>query len=345
MKKVYIILLNYNGWEDSIECIESLYQLNYESFRIVLVDNASPNKSMEKLDAWAKGNLEGSEPKMPEMKHLSFPTQSKPLEFKRIDEKEVDQKLNVVPPLTLIQAAENNGFSSGNNLGIRFAQAQKDADFFWLLNNDTVVEPNSLSELVSHYQRKEKDGLGILGGKVRYYFKPDTLQCAAGGYYNKWLAYSKQIGNQELDKNQYSEDLNPDLIIGACMFVSKGFMSKVGLLSEDYFLYYEEQDWAERGRRLGYSLGYCPEATIYHKEGQSIGGTQLDLKGISALSDFYYARNKIIFTRKFHSALCLITVYLSFVLIFINRIRRGRAERIPMLFKILLNPDKRFENS
>ena len=196
--------------------------------------------------------------------------------------------------------------------------------------------------LVKRY--RQQGDIGILGAKVKYYFEPEMLQCAGGATYNKWLAYSKQVGNQELDKGQHDhQDIELDLIIGACMLVDINFINKVGLLSEEYFLYYEEQDWAERSKQNGLTLGYEPDAVIYHKEGQSIGASQLDLRSISKLSDFYYARNKIILTKKYFSFLCQITVYLSFILIAINRIIRGQSDRITMLIRILRNPNKGFE--
>lgn len=342
--KVYIILLNYKGWKDTLECIESLYKLNYPNYQIIVVDNDSPNNSVQKIQDWAKGEyllqLEEDHP----LKHLSTPAIKKPIAYTLLQQHSDFEKH--YPGLIIIQANKNNGFASGNNVGIQYALAQKDAGYIWILNNDTVVKADSLSHLVSTYEKRQKEKLGILGAKVKYYYKPDTLQCAGGASYNKYLAYSKQIGNQEVDRGQYDQNLiQPDLIIGACMFVSRSFVEDVGMLSEDYFLYYEEQDWAERARRKNYQLAYEAKAVVYHKEGRSIGGTQLDIKGISKLSDFYYARNKIIFTRKFYGFFCVITVYLSFILIIVNRIRRGQADRIPMLLKILLNPKARFENS
>ena len=341
MPKVYIILVNYNGWADSIECVESLFKLNYKNVEIVLVDNASPNNSVQQIKAWAKGDLEHV-PKRKELAQLSLPVRPKPLTVQYVNASGELFNNELSYDFTLIEADENKGFSNGNNLGIRYAMNKGDADYFWILNNDTVVEPDSLSSLIERY--KSEENLGILGAKVKYYFQPNMIQCAGGGTYNKWLAYSKQVGNQQIDKGQFdNKNIQLDLIIGASMFVDINFIEKVGELSEDYFLYYEEQDWVERSKKLGFHLGYEPGAIVYHKEGQSIGASQLDLKGISRLSDFYYARNKIILTKKYFSLFCLLTVKLSFVLIAINRLRRGQADRIPMLIKILMNPSKHFE--
>ena len=342
MSKVYIILVNYNGWEDTVECMESLFKLEYDNFEIVLVDNASPNSSVSKIISWSKGEILVF-PKSDKLANLSQPAKQKPLIINQIKSSEETTLSSTPFDFTLIEALENKGFSSGNNIGIKYALRQKDADFFWILNNYTVVLPNSLALLVKRY--RQDHNIGILGEKVKYYFEPEMLQCAGGATYNKWLAYSKQVGNQEVDKGQFdNSDVKLDLIIGACMLVDFNFITNIGLLSEEYFLYYEEQDWAERSKLNGLELGYEHNAVIYHKEGQSIVASQLDLRGISKLSDFYYARNKIILTKKYFSYLCRITVYLSFILIAINRIRRGQSDRIRMLLGILKNPNKGFEN-
>jgi GT2 family glycosyltransferase len=56
--KVSIIILNWNGWKDTIECLESLYQINYNNYEVILVDNDSKDESIEKIKEWAKGNIE-----------------------------------------------------------------------------------------------------------------------------------------------------------------------------------------------------------------------------------------------------------------------------------------------
>ncbi|MCS6821873.1 MAG: glycosyltransferase family 2 protein [Microscillaceae bacterium] len=352
LPKVYIILLNYKLWKDTIECLESLFRLEYPNFQVVVVDNPTNphNNSLANIQQWARGELVIDFSNSP-LQHLVCPPVSKPIEVMTIQEKEVDilPKFNEntkKPQLILIQAQENRGFAVGNNIAIRYCLQQNDFDYIWILNNDTVVEKEALTHLVATYEANKHTKLGILGGKVRYYHFPDTLQCAAGATYNKWLAYGKQIGTGQKDKGQFDNtNFRFDLVIGACMFVSKHFIEKVGLLGEDYFLYFEEQDWAERAKRAGFRLGYTHKAVIYHKEGSTVGGNQLNIKAISKLSDFYYARSKILFTRKFHQGLCLFTVYLSFGIVLFNRLIRGQYDRIRMILGVMLNPKKMYENS
>lgn len=348
--KVYIILLNYKIWKDTIECLESLYKLDYPNYQVIVVDNPTKpaNDSLVHIRQWAEGSLSVDfSPNA--LSHLSNPSIQKPISFQYFTQQDIEEKKahgNGSSNLILIQAQENKGFAKGNNIALDYCMQQADFEYVWILNNDTVVEKDSLKALVEYYEVHKSTGLGILGGKVRYYQQPDTLQCAAGATYNKWLAHSRQIGNGQKDIGQFdNQDFKFDLVIGACTFVSRNFIEKVGFLGEDYFLYFEEQDWAERGKRKGFHLGYTHKAIIYHKEGSTVGGNQLAVNSINALSDFYYARSKVIFTKKFHKGLCLMTVYLSFIFILLNRVRRKQFNRIPMLLKILFNPKRMYEDS
>ena len=186
--------------------------------------------------------------------------------------------------------------------------------------------------------------IGIVGGKVMYYDQPDTFQCAGGGTYNPFLATPRPIGNNQKDEGQFDVDCIPKmyLIMGACTLASKEFIKVVGLMSENYFLYFEEQDWAERGRRSGkFELAYSYKSKIYHKSGSSTGGKSKF--SWNKFADFYYSRSKIIFTKKFYPHF-LITVYLSFLIVMLKRIFRGQADRVPMLFRVLLRPDKKYKS-
>lgn len=344
LPKVYIVLLNYKGWEDTIECVESLFKLKYSNFKIIVVDNSPTNHSIEELEKWARGETPVYAEKK-EFEHLVFPNSVKPINYLKINEGNFSLQKPNNSNLILIKAKTNKGFSAGNNVGINYALSRMDANYIWFLNNDTVVESNSLTRLLNKYRKEKSNNIGILGSKIKYYFRSNTLQCAGGGVYNKWLAKSRLIANQLVDNNK-SKELNVnnlDFIMGASMFVDREFIERVGLLSEDYFLYFEEIDWAERAKKYNYKLGYCSDAIVYHKEGKSTKSSETEKNGISKMSDFYFSRNKIIITKKFYNSICLLTVYLSFILIALNRIRRGQFNRVPMLFKILLRPNSSYE--
>jgi GT2 family glycosyltransferase len=331
--KVYIVVLNYNGWKDTIECIESLLLLQYADYQIVVVDNHSTDSSFVNIKRW-----------LAERGFISSGSVKSDL----FDEREVQalliygqsQKLKI----TFIQTTNNLGYAGGNNVGIRYALDVEDAGFVWILNNDTVVDPKSLCFLVDKMRSLLHENVGLVGGKLMYYHDPKRIQCVGGAYYNKWLGYSQQIGNGEIENGQFAnKDIRPDLIIGACMLVNSSFLQAVGLLNEDYFLYFEEQDWAERARQKGFSLSYSEQAIIYHKEGATIGSGQST--GSSFFSDFYFSRSKILFTDKYYNKLISLTVRVSLLLTVYNRIRRSQYDRIPMLFKVMFSSREKLLNT
>ncbi len=289
MPKVCIILVNWNGWEDTVECLHSLQNLNYEHFSVIVVDNASTDNSV----------------------------------------KEIKDRFNKV---TLIENSKNQGFAGGNNRGIECA-LDLGAEYVWLLNNDTVVEEKALEALIN--RTKNHPEIGICGSQVIYYDHRATLQALGGGTYNKWLGITRDIGqnqsvNISFDHKHIEERLH--YIAGASMLVSKTFINAVGLLDEEYFLYYEEIDWAIRAKGA-FKLGYAPESIVYHKEGASIGASNLNMSNKSRLADYYYFKSKFKITYKYYPWF-LPVVFISTIYSIFNRMKRNQWDRIPMIIKL-----------
>lgn len=242
--KVYIIILNYNGYEDTLECLQSLISLDYPNFDVIVCDNASPNGSEKYIREWiAKTRF----------KHVHF-----------------------------IQTGKNLGFAGGNNVGIRYAMMHG-AQYIWLLNNDTTVEPDALTAMVEQMQ-KEKS-IGICGSKLISYHDKTKI-AGLGGWYNPVFGTSGHIMNEK----ELSENLS--YIIGASMLFRREVFERVGLLQDDYFLYYEELDIAERIKKY-YKMTVALNSIVYHKEGASIGNG-------SAFSEYYLIKNNLKFTWRFH---------------------------------------------
>lgn len=284
--KVYIIILNWNGWKDTIECLNSVIKSDYFNYHILIVDNNSSDESLEKIENW--------------------------------------QNSNVKVRSTLLRSNKNLGYSGGNNIGIRYALKREDFKYIWILNNDTVVKKDALSILI---ERMESDSrIGICGSQLMYYEFPNEVQ-ALGGTYNKILGISKCITQEdELHKLDY--------IVGASMVVSKRFLEEIGLLNEEYFLYYEELDWAMRAKGK-FRLACAVRSIVYHKEGASTGGGK-KRKYRSEISDYYGIRNRILFTRKYFP-FYLSTVYLGLLVSIFNRIKWERFDRVKMVLKLMIS--------
>ncbi|PQL95491.1 glycosyltransferase family 2 protein [Apibacter adventoris] len=324
MNKVYIILLNFNGHSDTIECLESLFKINYSNYQIIIIDNSNTLDSVTHIIDWIQ---KGESELETYFSALVYPLVKKPLDFVFLSEdtftsKKYDNKLLIV------KAKKNKGFSAGNNIALRYILKYGEKNSFsWLLNNDTVVLKNTLRELIAYYTKSKKK-LGILGAKLVCYNKPNRVQ-AIGGKFSK-LFYMPFLIGEGIGINQVISNVDIDYAIGASLFVSSEFLHNVGILSEDYFLYYEELDWSYRASLLGWKTDLCFDAIVYHKEGKSIG-TSSDHKKRSLFSQYHMFRSRRIFCSKYYKI--SFKFYLSTILISLNRLRHLNFSE----FKIVIN--------
>lgn len=334
MSTVYIVIVNWNGWYDTLECLESIYNSTYQDFTVIICDNCSTDRSIDFIKAWAEKRL-SIIPSSNALRHLTVPPVSKPIPYQEYDEGDVGMKggSEHPAPLVIIKATENRGFAGGNNLGLRYAGLQSDFTYAWLLNNDTVVSRDALSELVLRMALQPE--IGMCGSTLCLYDQPSRIQAMGGAFYCSWLALPWHLGRLKrigCDVDAPRIEKKMDYVIGASMLVSQRFVREIGLMSEEYFLFYEELDWAERSRGV-FSLAYAPKSIVYHKVGKTIG-TSSDPRKKSYLCDYYTIRNRILFTRKFFP-LALPTVYLVSLGAFIIRVLLGKWDRALMVLSII----------
>ena len=330
--RVYIVLVNWNGWADTLECLESLLHSDYPDFRVVVCDNGSTDGSLDAIKSWAQGGLIPDEPRSVMLRALSVPPIAKPLAYVEYSRREAEEGGNGADyPLTIVRIDENLGFAGGNNVGIRFALSRDDFAFVWLLNNDTLVTPQTLSALTR--RMAEKPRAGLCGSKLLFYQQPQVVQGLGGASYNKWLGTNRHLGYLSQADNlpvQVDVEAAMDYVIGASMLVSKRFLLEIGLMAEEYFLYFEELDWAYRAHGR-FSLAYAAESIVYHKEGSSAGSCDPARKSWSV--DFFTIRSKLLFTWKFFPV-SLPTVYAGLLCALCNRIRRGQWDRVRMIIEL-----------
>lgn len=160
------------------------------------------------------------------------------------------------PDIIFLQNTENLGFSKGNNVGIRYALG-KNADYVLLLNNDTLVDKNLLSCLVENAQKNSK--LGILSPLI---FGADGKEVWFSGGRIDWLRmrtiHRRDIFSQHLRKSKF--------ITGCAMFVKRDVFERIGLLDEDFFLYWEDADFCFRARKAGFETAVVSCCKIRHFE-------------------------------------------------------------------------------
>lgn len=288
---VYIVILNWNGWRDTVECLESVFKLDYPSFTVVVCDNASSDGSMTKIQDWADGRV-AAECSSADLTRLIEPPAPKPLRFIVAAAREAQS--DPAARLVLIQTGSNLGFAGGNNVGIRYALARGHRGYVWLLNNDTLIEPDSLSALVQMAQTDSM--LGICGSLLRDYAAPHDIQ-TTGRRYSPWSGRTSAF-KERTDAASAGPGRSGYIVEGASMLVSGEFLERVGLLEESYFLFFEELDWMTRADSI-FHFGYSPASVVYHKTGASIGSA-IARTSRSPLSEFYQTRNRLVFTRRHH---------------------------------------------
>lgn len=189
------------------------------------------------------------------------------------------------PEVQFLRSAQNMGFAGGNNLAIRAARGK----YCLFLNNDTEVLPQLLEPLVAVFEGNV--GIGILSPKIVFYGTNELIQYAGGNGINPWTGRSRSAGYMEPDTGQHDVSRPTALVHGAAMMVPTHVIKQVGLMPELYFLYYEEHDWCEMIKRLGYQSYYAAGTTVYHKESTSVG------QG-SVLRTYYLHRNRLLFIRR-----------------------------------------------
>ncbi len=334
--KAYIIILNWNGWKDTLECLESVFRLDYDNYQVIVCDNDSQDGSFDHLRAWSEGKEIAVIDEECPLSGIRNNPVDKPISYVEHNRQSAESGGNVSDneaSLILIKTGHNLGFAGGNNVGLKYALQQNDFDYVWLLNNDTVVDSHCLTRMVDCTSNRLEPNM--CGSKLLYYNDPDTIQALGGAHYNKWTGLAKSVGlnkyaNEEIDPLQYEQQIS--YIMGASWLIPKSFLLEIGLMEESYFLYNEEIDWCVRGSK--YKICYADDAVVYHKEGSSVGSSS-DKRKTSLLSDYYLFNSKFDFTEKFYPE-AIMTVYLITIVQILNRLRRGQWSKARLIFNIML---------
>jgi len=261
--RVSVILVNWNNFRDTAECLESLRQTTYPNYEVVVVDNGS----------------EGDDPRLIRERFGGH--------------------------VHVIENDKNYGFAEGCNIGIKDALA-RGADYVALLNNDTIVAPDFLEELVSVAESDE--AVGIAGGKIYCYEAPELIW-SAGGFLNYWTGATPIRGRGEVDHGQFEETVAVDWICGTFMFISRKVLQTVGMLDGRFFFSWEDIDLCVRANKRGFKVLFVPQSKIWHK-GFAFGKE----KRLRGLPVYYAVRGYLIFMEKHFTRLQRVTSALYFII-------------------------------
>jgi GT2 family glycosyltransferase len=254
MPSVAVIVLNWNGRDDTIACLESLDKVEYPRFDVVVVDNGSSDGSVAAI-------------------RQRFPR------------------------LEVVETGLNLGFAEGNNVGIRLALARH-ADYVFLLNNDTVVHPLLLKELVSAAERCPEGG--IFSAKIFWYAEPARIWYAGVAWDERKMEFRHMVDETMLDERGV---IPTDYACGCALLAKSATLRKIGLLDPKFFLTFEESDFCYRARSAGIGCFYVPAAIVWHKISVSFGGAA------SPLAKYFMTRNRLLWGERHLQVRQLVRLY------------------------------------
>ena len=167
--------------------------------------------------------------------------------------------------------ASNLLFAGGMNVGLRYGLAHN-YDFILMLNNDILVDPGMLRELlkVAH----GSDDIAAVGPKIFYVEPPDVLWCA-GGELSLWKGWPRHRGLRQKDSAAFDAVRDVDYLTGAAILLKRQALESVGLLDTGFAMYAEDADWAFRARAAGFRLLYAPAARMWHHVSAAAGAHSL----------------------------------------------------------------------
>lgn len=189
------------------------------------------------------------------------------------------------PKVKVVRSDRNLGFAGGNNLGMQAAQGK----YLFLINNDTVFKDFNIKALIDRMESSSE--IGVVCPKIRFAWRNNPIQFTGYTPLSQITVRNHAIGFSENDHGQYNTAHTTPYAHGAAMLIRREAINKVGLMPENYFLYYEELDWSMMFTRAGYQIWYEPACTVYHKESQATGPN-------SPLRTYYLTRNRLMLVRR-----------------------------------------------
>lgn len=219
------------------------------------------------------------------------------------------QLRNEFPGIEIVETKKNLGFAGGCNVGIRMASAEN-ADFVWLLNNDTKVDAGALSALVAKAETDAR--MGAVGSAIYFMDQPQRMQVWGGGRVKFWTGRSGHFLRPVLDSRI-------EFITGASMLIPRSAIEEVGLLDERYFMYWEDADYCFRLREAGWRLGIAEQSKVWHRGSTFVGR--------GSVNSYRYFNSSAARFFKRHAAMPLFSFWVGCALRLAKRIIVGDWEK------------------
>lgn len=198
----------------------------------------------------------------------------------------IEEEAKNLKDIIFIQTGKNNGYTGGNNIGIKKA-LEINSDFVFVLNPDTEIQKDTISKLFEGLIENNAD---IVNPKI--YFADKKTLWFAGALFDKANVLGSHVGVDQEDRGQFDKVKEMDSLTGAAVLIKKQVFEKIGLFDEKFFLYYEDADFAFRAKKAGFKIMYIPQAKVFHANAKTTGLG-------SSLQDYFITRNRMLFASKF----------------------------------------------
>jgi len=236
---IAIVILNWNGWEDTIACIDSVYRSDDNQFSVIVVDNGSTNDSVEKICEFVN-SIEGVKvTQVNEGESLKYNIENRDFILYKLD--------------------KNYGFAKGNNLGLQLLSDQP-IDYYWILNNDTEVEPQSL-RLLAQFMNYHNDYIACTP-QIRYYYDKNRIWNCGG---KLWWGFRKYYHADQSNIAFNKEFFDISFITGCALLVRPSALSNNSLFTERFFFGEEDFELSMRWKLERQKVACLTSSIIYHK--------------------------------------------------------------------------------
>lgn len=313
--RIDVVLLSWRNGSSSAAALQAVAHSSYPNLRIIVVDNASDDGS----DAVTWAALCRFWPGA-----IRVEQRENRVDAARLAQRHRDQcaRAEGSANAVYIQSHRNRGYAGGMNLGLQFSDAVEPAAYFCLLANDVLVRPDAFEHLVRRCEADPR--IGLCGATQHRLDERGDVVCSVPGgvRFLPALGWSMGVRCPAVPSAQRTVERRMNALQGSAVFGTREFLDQVGLMATDRFVYFEESDWARRGRELGFRLGWAPAAVIQNQNNRTMVGYGTRLERLEA-AHYLMARAGVVFTRQHYPKLLPLVVAARLVRSAEDAVRKG----------------------
>lgn len=286
---VFVIVLNWNSWKQTIECLGNVFRSDYANYRVIVCDNNSQDGSLEYIKVWAEGRSDSLSSANDGSNAPYIPAIDGPLAYEHCTWPCVAQGTETPKGgtcLTLIQTGDNLGYGGGNNVGLRYAFRSNPATYALVLNSDVVIPSHFLTKAMNAVLYGPARNASVVGFPAYFHENPRRLECAyLRDRFTRGAVHVTVLPepNEGIPKDAMAH--------GAALAIAPS--SPVKFFPEEYFLYCEDADYCRQVIKSSGSIFIQLDNPVYHSGSKVVGAG-------SPLQIYYTRRSKLTYCRKYN---------------------------------------------